>query len=529
MRKLVSWLSEHPTALYLFATASVVLAYFWHLGRIPLWADEPTRAIVALEMIVSGDWIVPTIEGNYYYNKPPLFNWLVLGLMQLTGSTSEIMVRLPAVVPLFLYGGTIYWWVKKHLDARTGFFAAAAFVACGRLALYDSWLGHIDIFFGWLVFLTFIVIYEGSQKQRWYWLFALAYLLTAIGVLTKVISPVFLGLTLLSWFIAEKRFTKLFHLGHFIGAAILLLIVGGYFWLYNERHPFESFLEGFLNNNTGRTAIETGWGETILSAFAFPFEHLYHLAPWSVFVLFLFKKGQWKRIWHHPFLRFCMLTLLVNLLPYLFSPGTEPRYLFMLYPLALIIIGHGFFANREAMPKVWRGVRIFFLSLFGLMVVAAWGLPLVELPAPVPHVWAKAALLSVGALIVGGLYWKLKPHGYVMIVLAIALVRFAWNFAGIPDRATNGYRASAKVEIAKVLELTEGYPVHAFVTTGLNHEHVYYLTVGKQAIYTTKHELEPNRFYLTHERTLTDEAEIIYSFRQRHLDRMVYLIRKRDQ
>ena len=44
----------------------VVPAYFANLGLMPLWADEPTRALVALEMYFNQEFLVPTINSAYY-------------------------------------------------------------------------------------------------------------------------------------------------------------------------------------------------------------------------------------------------------------------------------------------------------------------------------------------------------------------------------------------------------------------------------------------------------------------------------
>ncbi|MEM8805812.1 MAG: phospholipid carrier-dependent glycosyltransferase, partial [Cyanobacteria bacterium P01_G01_bin.38] len=60
----------------LLAIASLTL-YLWRLGQVPLrdW-DEGTIAMVAREMLRSGEWLHPTLYGGPYLNKPPLVEWL---------------------------------------------------------------------------------------------------------------------------------------------------------------------------------------------------------------------------------------------------------------------------------------------------------------------------------------------------------------------------------------------------------------------------------------------------------------------
>ena len=74
----------------------LLIGFFSSLNTLELRAEEPRRAVVAMEMYYSGDWIVPKIHGWNYYNKPPLFNWVVALHYTLFGTTTEWVVRLPS-------------------------------------------------------------------------------------------------------------------------------------------------------------------------------------------------------------------------------------------------------------------------------------------------------------------------------------------------------------------------------------------------------------------------------------------------
>ncbi len=249
----------------------------------PLLADEATRAIVALEMIFSGNYWVPTINGEFYYRKPPVFNWIIASLFHLTGSYSELMVRLPSVVPLFFYGLTIYLWVKKYLGAKAAFLSAVMFVTCGRLTLYASLLGHIDILYAWVTFLSFIAIWEYYQTEKWLALFVVSYLLSAAAFLMKGLPTIlFQGITLTVFFFYQKQFRKLFTWQHLVGLFTFLLLVGGYFWKYSQYNDLMGWVTELWDQSGQRTPLDKKWYESVLHLFAFPFEQLGHLAPWSV-------------------------------------------------------------------------------------------------------------------------------------------------------------------------------------------------------------------------------------------------------
>jgi 4-amino-4-deoxy-L-arabinose transferase-like glycosyltransferase len=67
------------------ATALLLLAP--GLGLRDPWApDEPRFVLIALDMLRSGDWLIPRVGGDLYPDKPPLFFWLLATTMKLTGS-----------------------------------------------------------------------------------------------------------------------------------------------------------------------------------------------------------------------------------------------------------------------------------------------------------------------------------------------------------------------------------------------------------------------------------------------------------
>lgn len=67
--------------------------------RDPWPADEPRFALIARDMLRSGDWMIPRIGGDLYGDKPPLYFWMLAASMALTGS-----MRLGFLLPSLLAG-----------------------------------------------------------------------------------------------------------------------------------------------------------------------------------------------------------------------------------------------------------------------------------------------------------------------------------------------------------------------------------------------------------------------------------------
>ena len=50
-----------------------------------LRGEESRRAVVTMEMIFTDHYLAPTLHGLPYYNKPPVFNWVVWASSRLVG------------------------------------------------------------------------------------------------------------------------------------------------------------------------------------------------------------------------------------------------------------------------------------------------------------------------------------------------------------------------------------------------------------------------------------------------------------
>jgi 4-amino-4-deoxy-L-arabinose transferase-like glycosyltransferase len=83
------------------AVASLILLWLLiflpTLGKLPLIRSEAMYAQIPLEMLQSGDWLIPRLNGARYLDKPPLLYWINLTAFQL-GGVSEDTVRLATFI-----------------------------------------------------------------------------------------------------------------------------------------------------------------------------------------------------------------------------------------------------------------------------------------------------------------------------------------------------------------------------------------------------------------------------------------------
>lgn len=410
--------------------ATLVLGLLLGLGVRPLEFEEPRRALVALEMGLRGDLVVPTTNGALYLNKPPLFSWLLLGLMRLTGGAGEAWLRLPTVLS-FLLAGAAVAAAARPLGRTTALLAPVLFFTFGDLLFYGTLHADIDLFFTLLVTLQGLAIFGLEQRGRPLALFAVSYLLAAIAFLTKSYPALaFQALTLVAWLVAARRARWLFSWQHLAGLAVFLALAGGYFLLYAQRADAGRYLLRLVLDSSERTVVASrhGAGALLVQLVAFPLTLAKACLPWSLLAGVLFLPAFRARVRAEPLLRFAAIFVVANALPYWLSPGTRPRYLFPLLPFVALLLAAALphLAERGAYARAARWALGIALALGAAAPLA---LPLVP-PAwrLVEHPWAwfLGAAALAGAAVA---FWRARtlPGQVLALALALALARVQYD------------------------------------------------------------------------------------------------------
>jgi 4-amino-4-deoxy-L-arabinose transferase-like glycosyltransferase len=126
-------IQRYPLSLFILA----LLVFFPALGARDFWAPvEPRYAEIARVMFIKGEWIVPTVNGDLYTDKPILYFWLVLIFSKLIGEVNEWTVRLPAALGALGAVFATFKLGKDFFSPKVGFIAGVVLAtsarACGR-------------------------------------------------------------------------------------------------------------------------------------------------------------------------------------------------------------------------------------------------------------------------------------------------------------------------------------------------------------------------------------------------------------
>ena len=104
-----------------------LLIYIVPLNVRPLVIPDETRyAEIGREMVETGDWIAPRLDGLRYFEKPVLGHWLNALSIKMLGENA-FAVRLPSALAAGLSAMMLFFLVRRFAgDASTAFFIYSA-------------------------------------------------------------------------------------------------------------------------------------------------------------------------------------------------------------------------------------------------------------------------------------------------------------------------------------------------------------------------------------------------------------------
>ena len=126
--------------------ALFVALYLLPLGQRPLQSpDEVRYAEISREMLVSGNWIVPHLNGVRYFEKPVLGYWLNAASLAALGDTA-VAIRLPVALATALTALILFGLGRRYLGTESAWLTVGIFLTTfmvaglGTFALLDAFL-----------------------------------------------------------------------------------------------------------------------------------------------------------------------------------------------------------------------------------------------------------------------------------------------------------------------------------------------------------------------------------------------------
>jgi 4-amino-4-deoxy-L-arabinose transferase-like glycosyltransferase len=295
----------------LLLIAALAAAWFGTLGLRPLYkADESRYAEIPREMVASGDWITPRLNGFKYFEKPPLQYWATaffyktLGIKDWTSRLWTALLGFAGILLVLNAGTRLY-------GPPAGAFAAA--VLAGSLAyVAGAQINTLDM--GLSFFLSGAVFALALGYPIIFWACC------ALAVLSKGLVGIVLPLGALGLYVLIKRDWRLIReMRPIAGPLVFLLIAAPWFVAVSMRNPefahfffIQEHFQRFTSDVHKRTAppwfflavlalgflplllpVLVGWWRGIRSR-APSFDAGFWLALWALVVLAFFSASSSK-------------------------------------------------------------------------------------------------------------------------------------------------------------------------------------------------------------------------------------------
>ena len=231
------WRQVRKRTLLLFFLAVGIL-YFSALGTIPLLEpDEGRYAEIPREMLASGDFVTPRLNGVVYLEKPPLYYWGTAASLRLFGETefgARCFTAAVSVAGILL----TYWMGAALAGWRTGLYSAIVlstslyYYAIGRLNTLDMTLA---VLLALSIFPAYL--YHSGKSPRSSYL-VLSYAAAGLAFLTKgLVGVVFPLAVLVLWIVFSRRHREYAKAVSPLGLGLFLAIVLPWTYLVQRENP----------------------------------------------------------------------------------------------------------------------------------------------------------------------------------------------------------------------------------------------------------------------------------------------------
>jgi 4-amino-4-deoxy-L-arabinose transferase-like glycosyltransferase len=407
--------------------------------RDPWPADEPLHALIARDMLASGNWLIPMVGGDVFQDKPPLLFWLQAIFFKLTGS-ERIGFLLPSLLAALGTLALVYDLARRLWNREAGLHAAWLLLFTVQFTL-QARRGQLDalLMFGTVLSL-YCLLRQLLLGGGWWWAVG-AGLAAGLGTLAKVVG--FLSfLVLLPWLFAVWRgwsgvkWQRPFAMW-FVSLAAWAVVVGAWLlpiWLRARHDPAmaQYFHELVVTHTVGRfvepwhhfkpawyylQVMATSWLPTVL------------LLPWLV--------PGWRQALARRDARVLLPLGFVALYLLFFTLTRGKRDLYILSALPMLALASGYLMpallQRAGVQRVCFALGALIVAICaGVLLWAqvfdgAWGQALLARAG----LGSFAPLMLLGCITLAALLWWGRGRAQCAVVAALTagwLITGLWVF-----------------------------------------------------------------------------------------------------
>ncbi len=243
--------AEHPRERlreWVWVALLTLLWLAWSAGLRPLELPDEGRYVgVAWEGLRSGQWLVPLLNGEPFFHKPPLFYWITEASMSLFGHNA-LAARAAPLLGGWMAALSLWMLLRRWSDAALAKAALVVLLAM-PLTLLGSQYANLDMLVAGCVSATVCLAADALLRHQqglpWRRVMLAAHAVAGLGVLAKgLIGFVLPGLVIVLWLVWRRRWRDLPLLFWPPGLLVMAAVAAPWYWMMQMRFP--EFLHFFF-------------------------------------------------------------------------------------------------------------------------------------------------------------------------------------------------------------------------------------------------------------------------------------------
>lgn len=381
MEKTINFIKKHRD-LFTFLGLLVIcyFVFFFNIGNYALMDVDETRYVsMARDMFHGKDFLTLYLNGDYFFEKPPLYFWGECLSFAIFGKVNEFTARFPVALYGTLSTLLVYFTGKKVVSRRFGVISAIIlattleFVILAKFAILDI---VVTTCIGFSVMFGFLsqFVSDKNKKYMW-WLF---YIFSGLAVMAKGI-PGFVVPFAVMFFVtlANKTFKQVFRPQYILpGFLLFFLIVLPWHIIMFKIHDPLFFNEYIMKHHINRF-FSSSQIDRKQPFYFYILTLLWGLIPWifSVIAIAIAKVKALKNISfkdlsdRKKFLLFNGIAFLVTMLFFSASKTKLITYILPVYFFTSFLIG-ALWENYMFNNKYKKPVNISVYILGGICILA---------------------------------------------------------------------------------------------------------------------------------------------------------------
>jgi 4-amino-4-deoxy-L-arabinose transferase-like glycosyltransferase len=341
------------------------ILYLPGLGSIEFKGEEARRVLPAVTMLKTGNWLLPYVGGEPYFNKPPFINWLIAGAFKILGQQSEFAARLPSAIFVLAFVMLVIWMPGKSMTQAARSMSAILFLTSfgmlekGRLIEIEA----VYVCLTGIALLWWLQVWSLNGSRWLLWLGPAVFL--TCGMLTKgPMHLLFFYASVIAVLHKSRKLKEMLQVEHIVGLAIVL----GLSWLWLHAARQQAGAEKMAGQMSGQL-VSRIWGDIDVAHIVKSFvKSLVFFLPWVLFLPMMWDEKLIERLTPENRVSFrgCRWAMVLSFLLVSLIPGTHSRYSMPVLPIAALLLGQVMAVN----PAFGTGERIWKTILLACLAIS---------------------------------------------------------------------------------------------------------------------------------------------------------------